>query len=88
MERNNRNRSWIWVVAALMAVFHQDFWWWGDRTLVWGFLPIGLFYHALFSVVAAAVWAMACRWAWPVHIEEWADAVPGTGNVSTAKENS
>jgi len=62
-------------VVVLLALLHQDYWWWNDRSLILGFLPIGLAYQALFSVAAALVWAAACRWAWPTHLEEWADAV-------------
>jgi len=56
-----------------LAILHQDFWWWGDRSLLLGFLPIGLAYHAGFSVAAGVLWALACRWAWPDAIEEWAE---------------
>jgi hypothetical protein len=58
---------------------HHDFWWWDDRTLVLGFLPIGLAYHASFSVAASLLWLLALRWAWPAHLEAWADR-PGNGN--------
>ena len=45
-----RPRSPALLVAALY-VLHQDFWFWRDaRPLVFGFLPIGLFYHAAFTV--------------------------------------
>jgi len=40
---------------------------------VFGFLPIGLLYHAIFSLAAGALWACAVKFAWPTHIEEWAD---------------
>jgi len=63
----------VWGLALLLVVVHQDFWFWDDRTLVFGFMPIGLFYHALFSLAAAGVWALAVKFAWPTHIEEWAD---------------
>ena len=37
-----------------LYVLHQDVWFWRSaRPLVFGFLPIGLFYHACFSVAAA-----------------------------------
>lgn len=63
----------LWVAVALLVLLHQDFWWWDSRTLVLGFLPIGLFYHALFSIAAGLTWAFANKYAWPHHIEEWAD---------------
>ncbi len=34
-------------LLVLLAVLHQDFWWWDDgHTLVFGFMPVGLAYHA------------------------------------------
>jgi hypothetical protein len=65
----------VWILVAALFILHQDFWWWDDRTLVFGFMPVGLFYHAIFSLAAAGVWALALRFAWPSHIEEWADAL-------------
>ena len=67
-------RRFVWLAAAGLFVFHQDCWFWGDRTLLFGFLPIGLAYHALFSILAASLWALAARFAWPDHIESWAGA--------------
>jgi hypothetical protein len=83
---SNVSRRIIWGAAALLFVMHQDFWWWGDRTMVFGFLPVGLLYHAAFSVAAATLWACATRFAWPHHIEEWANAgdVEGESGVASA----
>jgi hypothetical protein len=55
----------IGVAALVLALVHQDFWLWRDRTLVFGFFPIGLLYHTAYSVVAASFWALAMRVAWP-----------------------
>ena len=65
----------VWLLVAVLFVIHQDFWWWDSKFLVLGFMPIGLFYQAAFSVVAAAVWALATRLAWPTEIEAWAAEV-------------
>lgn len=66
--------SWVvWGLVILLAILHQDFWLWDNRTLVFGFLPVGLFYHAVFSIACAIVWTMAVKFAWPSHLEEWAD---------------
>ena len=76
---SRRASSWfIWTAVVVLGVIHQDLWFWDDRTLVFGFLPVGLAYHALFSLVAAAVWWCAVCFAWPTHIEEWADELEGT----------
>lgn len=63
----------VWGLVIVLAIVHQDVWFWNDRTLVFGFLPVGLAYHALFSLACGVVWALAVRFAWPDHIEEWAD---------------
>jgi len=64
----------VWVLVALLAVLHWDFWYWGDRTLLLGFMPIGLAWQAGFSLAATAVWLLAVRFAWPEELEEWASA--------------
>ena len=62
-----------WVVYSLLiilAIAHQDFWWWDDsETLVLGFLPIGLAYHAAVSVMATVLWAAAVRYCWPSDVD-------------------
>ncbi|MGA1238397.1 MAG: hypothetical protein ACO34E_16220 [Limisphaerales bacterium] len=75
MSDNPQHPKLVWGAVILLALLHHDFWWWNSRTLVLGFLPIGLAYHAAFSIAAGLLWAAACRWAWPTHIEEWADQV-------------
>lgn len=62
----------IWSAAAVLFVLHQDYWWWDNRKLLFGFLPIGLAYHMFFSLASATLWALAVRCAWPTHIEEFA----------------
>ena len=62
----------IWTVALLLFVLHHDFWWWDDTSLVLGFLPIGLAYHAGFSLAAGLLWLAAVKFAWPTDLERWA----------------
>lgn len=89
MKPSKRHPHWLWATVLILAVLHQDYWWWDDRTLVWGMVPIGLCYHAFFSVVAGAIWALACRWAWPEHIEEWAEEATGpSADQQSGKESS
>lgn len=57
-------------LALLMA--HHDFWNWNDATLVLGFLPVGLFYHAMISIGSSLAALVAMRLAWPAHLEDWA----------------
>ena len=69
----NRKLAFLPVIA--LAVLHQDWWWWDTpHPLVFGFLPIGLAYHALFSIMASAAWALVLYYAWPSHHEEFANA--------------
>jgi len=68
-----------WGAVVVLAALHYDFWYWGDRTLALDFLPIGLAYHALYSVAAGLTWALVVRYAWPSHVEEWAARGEGAG---------
>ncbi len=61
------------VVFIVLAVLHQDVWNWDNADLVFGFMPIGLAYHAGYSIVAATFWAIVMKFAWPTRLEEWAD---------------
>lgn len=64
----------VWTAFWLLFVLHQDFWWWSDDTLVLGFMPVGLAWHAGYSIAAALLWLAALKFAWPSEIEEWASA--------------
>ena len=62
------------AVAALLVgvlyVLHQDFWFWRTATpLVFGFLPVGLAYHAAFTLACAALLGLLVSCAWPAHLE-------------------
>jgi hypothetical protein len=59
------------ALVAALYVLHQDVWFWNDaRPLVFGFLPIGLFYHAAFTVVTSlALWVLV-RLIWPAHLDD------------------
>ena len=62
----------ILLVIAVVALYalHQDFWYWRTaRPLVFGFIPIGLFYHACYSVAAALLMWLLVKFAWPSHLE-------------------
>ena len=57
------------IVIALYAL-HQDFWFWREaRPLVFGVLPIGLFYHVAYTVaLSLAFWGLV-HFLWPSHLE-------------------
>lgn len=80
---NARGPLLIWFLVAALFVLHQDFWWWDNATLVMGFMPIGLLYHAAFSLAAGLLWLLANKLAWPEHVEEW--AAEGEGNAVEEK---
>ena len=65
-------KRWMaFAVVALLYVLHQDFWFWRvSRPLVFGFLPIGLFYHAAFTVVSSAALWLLVTYAWPTEIRD------------------
>ena len=64
----------VWGFVALLAVLHYDFWFWGDRSLVFGFVPVGLAYQVMISALAGVAWALVVRHAWPEWVERWADS--------------
>ena len=59
----------VWVLVVILLIIHQDFWFWEDSRLVFGFIPIGLFYHACISIAAGIVWYVATVVAWPEEID-------------------
>ncbi len=59
-------------VIAIIALYllHQDFWFWNAATpLVFGFLPIGLFYHVCYTIVISGLMWLLVKAAWPAHLE-------------------
>ncbi|MAT16724.1 MAG: hypothetical protein CMJ46_15815 [Planctomyces sp.] len=60
----------VWGMVVLLLIIHQDNWFWDDKTLVFGFFPIGLLYHAGISLLAATTWYLATLFAWPIDEEE------------------
>ena len=61
----------VFALILLLAVLHQDFWSWDDSETLWfGFMPVGLGYHALISITAAALWALAIRFCWPHDVDD------------------
>lgn len=64
----------VLVAFFVLAVLHQDSWYWGDRSLWFGFLPAGLGYHAAYSIGVAVFWFLVSRLAWPDRVEQWAES--------------
>ena len=70
------------LVVAIIALYllHQDFWFWrATAPIVFGFLPIGLFYHVCFTLAISVLMWLLVKHAWPADLEEevdWEDANP------------
>ena len=77
------------ILAVAVLVFyglHQDLWFWRQADpLILGFIPIGLFYHALYSIAAAGLMWLLVRYCWPGHLEEAADNAEATSSTRSEK---
>lgn len=60
-------------LVLLLLILHQDNWLWTDGTLVFGFIPIGLVWHAGISIAASATWLLATKIAWPLDHQAGAE---------------
>lgn len=63
-------RSTATTIVALLFALHQDVWFWREaRPLVFGVVPVGLFYHAAFTVVTALALLWLVHLIWPSHLD-------------------
>jgi Protein of unknown function (DUF3311) len=79
----------IFIVIALF-ILHQDFWYWREASpIVFGFLPIGLFYHVCYTIAISLLMWLLVKYAWPSHLEEgeWESGEVG-GNFSVSRSQS
>lgn len=67
----------VWALVLLLVILHQDNWLWESETLVLGFMPIALAYHAGISVAAGVTWWLATRFCWPA--DEQLEPTPTEG---------
>jgi hypothetical protein len=64
-------RTLLVIAVVIVYVLHQDFWFWRTaHPLVFGFIPIGLFYHAGFAVLSSLLMWLLVTHAWPSHLEQ------------------
>ena len=57
--------------VVVLYILHQDFWFWRTAyPLVFGFVPIGLFYHGCFSIAASLLMWLLVKFAWPTRLEQ------------------
>jgi hypothetical protein len=78
----------VTIVVALYAL-HQDLWFWRTASpLALGFLPIGLFYHACYTLaVSACMWALV-RYAWPSHLEREIERGEAAGTAAPGRDRA
>ena len=61
----------LFLLILGVYVLHQDYWNWNNyEPLVFGFLPLGLAYHAGFAVLCSILLAILVATAWPKHLED------------------
>lgn len=75
----------VWGLVVLLIIVHQDIWFWDDRSLLFGFLPIGLAYHAGISLTAAFTWYLATIFCWPEELEEVTPVAPANTEEGAAE---
>jgi hypothetical protein len=62
------------AALLLMYVLHQDIWFWRTaHPLAFGFLPIGLAYHGLFTLLTSVLMWVLVKYAWPTRLEHDAE---------------
>jgi hypothetical protein len=67
----------LFLLVALVYALHQDVWnWRAAEPLILGFLPIGLAYHAGYSILCAALMAVLVKFAWPKSLDKQEAASP------------
>jgi hypothetical protein len=60
----------IAVLVGMVILLHQDVWNWTNKTLLFGYLPLGLAYHGAYSITAALTMALLVKFLWPAHLDE------------------
>ena len=59
------------LVALVVIVLRHDYWFWDTPyPLLFGFLPVGLWWQALVSLLAAGMMWLMVRLAWPQELED------------------
>ena len=63
-------RALLVLAVAALYVLHQDLWFWRQaRPLLFGFVPVGLAYHVLYTLAVSVTMWLLVRYAWPAHLE-------------------
>lgn len=67
---NSNGPKIIIALVVLLVLLHQDVWFWNNKAVLFGFMPITLFWHACISIGASLTWYLATKIAWPTELEE------------------
>lgn len=71
MKPTKKKLMFVCILIFVMTVLHFDFWNWDKiHPIVFGWMPIGLFYHVVYCLVFIGVIALMNSWAWPAPDEE------------------
>jgi len=76
----------VYGSIVLLAILHQDAWWWNSiDPLLFGFIPIGLAWHAFVSIAAGILWAMAVKYCWPEDVDVMENAATASGGCEPGR---
>ena len=71
------------VVAVVVIVLRHDYWNWDTPyPLLFGILPVGLWWQGLVSLLAAGMMWLMVRFAWPAELEDEALAAEQKRSLS------
>ncbi|MCX8155361.1 MAG: DUF3311 domain-containing protein [Verrucomicrobiae bacterium] len=72
-----RKKLLLGAFLVVVYLLHQDFWNWRKiEPLIFGFLPIGLAYHAGYSILASITMAVLVKFAWPAELDKTEAQLP------------
>lgn len=78
-------KAFLIILLVVLFVLHQDFWFWHTaRPLLFGFLPVGIWYHVCFTLAVSLVMWLLIQQAWPRHLEEDFDDESKTNAVQSS----
>jgi hypothetical protein len=63
-------RWWLTLLVIVLYALHQDFWFWRTaQPVVFGFFPVGLFYHVCYTLAVIGLMGVLVKFAWPSQLE-------------------
>ena len=70
ISETSMKRRLLYAALLLAALLHHDFWFWNDRTLFFGVLPVGLMYHIVYTLAVVGLMWLLAEHAWPAHLDK------------------